>query len=263
MDRRLLLVVLLPACALPDPPSSGVHSHNSMDGAGIDHGLDAGVASGDLAAVADFALGFNPPDLSTHDLATPDLAHPDLAMPPDLAPALDLTGHTGCVPRINEVMTGAPSQATAEFVELYNPCSTAIDLSGWKLVYRAGNNVSTAWGVDSSTLFDFASGTKISSKQFLLYAGSAISSKDGPLASSLKDGDGAVGLRDGSGVLVDSVGYGSVDPANAFIRGSAAPAPPIVLGGGSIGRIPDGHDSGNNALDFRVTSQTTPGWGNF
>jgi len=72
---------------------------------------------------------------------------------------------------------------------------------------------------------------------------------------------GGLGLRDASGTLVDSVGYGTA--TNAFVEGSAAPAPPAAAAPGkSAGRKPDGHDTDDNAADFSVLTSPTPGASN-
>ena len=71
----------------------------------------------------------------------------------------------------------------------------------------------------------------------------------------MRDGSGAVGIRGPKGGLGDSVAYGMVSPMNAFIRTKPAPAPALSQ---SIGRIPDGTDSGDNSHDFKLTKKVTP-----
>ena len=68
---------------------------------------------------------------------------------------------------------------------------------------------------------------------------------------------GGVALRDTSGTIVDSVGYGTA--TNAFVRGTAAPAPPNAAApGNSDVRLPDGHETGDNSADFSVSTSPTP-----
>jgi hypothetical protein len=250
--KQVLLLCCLAGCASPMP-------------AGVGSGGGGGGGQGPMD------LSMDPVDAGPADFATPPVSHDlagahDLATPPDLTTpqSADLSApQLGCVPRINEVMTGTTGAGTAEFVELYNPCAASVDVSNWKLVYRAATNVSAAGGVDSSTLFTFAASTSIGSHQFRVYGGAGFSgTKDGALSSSMKDGEGAIGLRDGSGNLMDSVGYGTVDPTSAFIRGTAAAAPPVTAAGGSIGRQPDGTDTGNNSVDFKISSAISPGAAN-
>jgi hypothetical protein len=253
MRRYTLLVAFFAGCAAPNGPT-GNNNNNGNPVGNVDMSEPSGAADLSMSSTA-------------HDLAMPPTTH-DLAMPPtthDLAGVADLSTppQMSCVPRINEIMTGEPGAATAEFVEMYNPCAGTVALDGWKLVYRAGTSTVPSSGSDSATLFSFAAGTQMTAGKFLVYAGAGFTgTTDGALAGSLKDGVGAVGLRDASGTLVDSVGYGTVDAANAFTRGSAAQAPPVVAGGGSIGRQPDGSDSGDNFTDFKLSSAITPGAAN-
>src|SRR3954447_16090473 len=137
MDPRLVIVMLLSGCAVAatQPPPERHDAGLALDPDETD--LPAPPPS-DLATV-------NPP------------AQPDFG---------SLSAPTACAPRINEVMTGAYGQPTAEFVEVFNPCAAAVDLSGWKIVYRAANNVSTPAGVDTSILWIWPAGSSIGAKQF-------------------------------------------------------------------------------------------------
>ncbi|HZS40750.1 MAG TPA: lamin tail domain-containing protein [Polyangia bacterium] len=187
-------------------------------------------------------------DAGANDLAR---APADLATPPPT---------TACHVVINELQTGTSQTGTAEFVELYNPCASAVTLSNWKLVYRAASNTNAAGGADSSALYTWASGS-IAAGGYRVYGGSGwTGASDGALASGLAV-NGAVGLRDGAGALVDSVAYGSA--AGGFMEGGAAPAPPTAAAPGeSIERLPNGADTDDNSHDFHVAATPTPGAAN-
>ena len=61
-----------------------------------------------------------------------------------LAAALPLTAFAAAAHVvISEFATRGPTAATDEFVELYNPTENAVDLSGWKMQYKA--TASTIW----------------------------------------------------------------------------------------------------------------------
>jgi hypothetical protein len=156
--------------------------------------------------------------------------------------------------RVNEVSTGTTGAAADEFVELYNSGATAVDVGGWKVVYRS------AAGTSDTTLATIPTGTSIAAGGFYLlggggYAGAATA--DQSFAAGLASTGGAVGVRDGTGALVDGAGWGTA--TNALVEGSAAPAPPATASpGSSIARLPDGHDTDSNAADFTVTSTATP-----
>jgi lamin tail-like protein/collagen triple helix repeat protein len=157
--------------------------------------------------------------------------------------------------RINEFMTGVASAASNEFVELVNAGSTAADIGGWKLAYRA------AAGTGDVTLATVPAGTSIAAGGFYLFGGSSYSGSgvaDQSFSTSLASTAGGLGIRDSNGALVDSVGYGTT-ATNAFVETAPAAAPPATAAPGSSDiRKPDGHDTGDNSADFAVTSTPTP-----
>ncbi len=154
---------------------------------------------------------------------------------------------------VNEVKTGATNAAGDEFIELYNPCATVIDLAGSSLVYRS------ATGTSDITIVNLTK--TIAAGGYYLVAGPAYSNGGTPDqtygSGRLAAAGGGVGLRDGAQTLVDSVGYGTA--TNAFVEGAAAPAPP---NGESIARTPNGTDTNHNDLDFVVATTPTPGAAN-
>ena len=156
--------------------------------------------------------------------------------------------------RVNEVSTGTSGAAADEFVELFNTGAAAVDVGGWKVVYRS------AAGTSDTTLATIPAGTSIAAGGFYLlggggYAGAAAA--DQSFAAGLASTGGAVGVRDATGALVDGAGWGTA--TNALVEGSAAPAPPATASpGSSIVRLPDGHDTDSNASDFTLTSAATP-----
>lgn len=78
-----------------------------------------------------------------------------------------------CYPVINEVMTGTSASSTDEFVEIYNPCPYAMDLNGWKLVYRSASNVNPVSGPDSAILVTWTN-VVIPAGGYLVYGGNGI-----------------------------------------------------------------------------------------
>ncbi len=153
---------------------------------------------------------------------------------------------------INEIMVGSSSSASDEFVEIFNPCSSAVDLSGWSLVYRSASGSNDIKLADLSSLAMGAQG-------YLVLGGSAFSGNaDQTLASGLASAGGGVALHDSTNDTVDSIGYGSAN--NGLIEGGAAPEAPEY--DSSLARTPNGNDTDNNASDFQVDSSPTPGKAN-
>jgi Lamin Tail Domain/Collagen triple helix repeat (20 copies) len=157
--------------------------------------------------------------------------------------------------RVNEFMTGVTGAASNEFVEIVNAGAAAVDLSGWKLVYRS------ATGTNDTVLDTVPSGTMLAPGAFYLFGGSGYTgppAADQTFSAGLAAAAGGVGLRDGNGNLVDSVGWGST-AANGFVEGSpAAPPPATSAPGSSDVRLPDGHDTNDNSVDFTVATPPTP-----
>jgi hypothetical protein len=156
--------------------------------------------------------------------------------------------------KINEFMTGSTGAASNEFVELVNTGTAAADVGGYKVAYRSGA------GTSDVTLGTIPSGTTIPAGGFYLFGGSGFAGSavpDQSFSTALAATAGGLALRDASGAIVDSVGYG--DATNAFVEGHPAAAPPATAApGNSAVRLPDGHDTNDNAADFSISASPTP-----
>ncbi|MSP59919.1 MAG: lamin tail domain-containing protein [Myxococcales bacterium] len=213
---------------------------------------------GDGMAVSDGAVG----DLARADGGGPaaDLAVPgDASVPDDLANApadlsktVDFIVPTdlviACSPiRVNEVMTTGNGGATDEFVELYNPCAKAVDLTGYQLVYRSAAGVADTVFIDFNALTIGAQGYLVCGQNG--YLGNA----DVKYGNAMANAGGGIAILAPGGMLLDSVGWGTA--VNAFVEKAVAPASAM---GKSIGRSPDGVDTNNNANDFKEFANPTP-----
>jgi Lamin Tail Domain/Collagen triple helix repeat (20 copies) len=160
--------------------------------------------------------------------------------------------------RVNELMTGITGTAANEFVEIVNAGTATAEIGGFRLAYRS------AAGTSDVTLATIPEGTTLAAGAFYLFGGSAYAGAAPPdqsFSTGLAAGGGGVALRDSSGAIVDSVGYG--DAVNAFVEAHPATAPPATAAPGSSAvRLPDGHDTNDNAADFSVSSSPTPGGSN-
>jgi hypothetical protein len=160
--------------------------------------------------------------------------------------------------RVNELMTGSTGAAANEFVEIVNTGTAAADISGFRLAYRSSA------GTSDVTLATVPTGTTLAAGGFYLFGGSAYAGTRAPdqsFSTAIAATGGGVALRDSAGAIVDSIGYG--DAVNAFVEGHAASAPPATAAPGSSAvRLPDGHDTNDNAADFSVSASPTPGSSN-
>ncbi len=134
---------------------------------------------------------------------------------------------------INELVSD-PGDGDTEWLELYNNCAQAVDLSGWSIQ-------------DGSGAKTMLSGTLDSANKYLVVRN--------PKGNLNNDGD-QISLLDNAGRLIDRVTYGvwpgSDSKANA----------PAVKNPNGIARIFDGHNTFNNAVDFAETTKLTPGAAN-
>lgn len=157
--------------------------------------------------------------------------------------------------RVNEVMTGMTGAAANEFVELVNAGPDAVDVGGYRVVYRS------AAGTSDTLLGALPAGTILAPGGHYLLGGGAYAGPvppDQSFATGMAATAGGVGVRAADGTLLDSVGYGAT-AANGLVEGTPAAAPPTTASpGSSIGRMPDGADSNDNAADFAVSATPTP-----
>jgi hypothetical protein len=169
---------------------------------------------------------------------------------------------------ISELQTGGASDATEEFVELYNPGDNTIDVTGWLLQYRAASGLSTQTWPNSTTKAAIACATgsaancrvELQPKMRLVLVHTIANIADAlTMNGGFSDKGGEIRLvQSGAAPLVhDLVGYGNAADA----EGSPAAAP---AAGQSIKRIVNADgivlDTENNATDFVAgCGSPTPG----
>jgi hypothetical protein len=162
----------------------------------------------------------------------------------------------GCSPAaivINEVQTAGSGGAEDEWVELFNPSSCPIDISGWILKHESIN------GTTADTVWTASSGVSLGAQGYGVVAGTAYTGAATPIGSFntgvLAADGGGLGLYDTSATLIDSVGYGS-GATNEYVQNQPATAPPSAE---SAARTPNGVNTHDNAADFSIATTPTPG----
>ena len=155
---------------------------------------------------------------------------------------------------VSEIQTGG-SSASDEFAEITNVGAGPVDLAGLEIVYvtSSGSTVTRKASWAASLVLEPGRHLFIANS-LGIYAGLADATYSGGFAAT----GGAIVLRAIGGAPVDAVGWG--DATNAFVEGTAAPAP---AAGSSIERLPTGLagntiDTNNNAADFLVQPVPNP-----
>lgn len=150
----------------------------------------------------------------------------------------------------------AGATAGDEFVELYNPTNSDIDLGGWKLKHETQNGATT-----SANLVASMSGTIKSHGYFLItspgYTGATTSDESYSASSAAITTNNTILIySDNIGTLVDKVGMGSAQDFE-----TTATSNPVASG--SVQRKLDdtgghGQDSDNNSTDFEQLAVSAP-----
>lgn len=156
-------------------------------------------------------------------------------------------------------ITGGSGKTTNDFVEIYNPTGSAIDLKGYRLVKR------TQTGATDTSLKSWTDSATVKAHGYYFWANSNFTDiavpADVTTTGSLAD-DNGIALRNGpndTGIIIDSVGWGAA--ANAFVEGAVFASNPEA--GQSLERKPgsgagNGEDGNNNAQDFFLQTTAHP-----
>lgn len=186
-------------------------------------------------------------------------------------------------PVINEVDYDQPSSDTAEFVEIYNPGTTELDLTNLAVVLFNGQDKRQYRRVDLAA----ANGGKLPGGKYLVIGVATIAvGADGirftppvsvwPATDAIQNGapDGIALINMSTFEVLDRLSYeGSmVDAVTTdipnfpnpltLVEGTATTQLDDAVGSSSLCRIPNGLDSNNAANDWKLTKTVTPGAAN-
>lgn len=156
-------------------------------------------------------------------------------------------------------ITGGAGQTNDDFVEIYNPTGSAIDLDGMRLVKRMAS------GTSDIRIKSWTNTALVPAHGYYLWANSGftgISATPDETTAGTLAADNAVALRAGpadTGEIVDAVGWDAA--ANALVEGTAFPSNPGA--NESIERLPgggegNGTDTDNNTADFVLRVSAVP-----
>ncbi len=175
---------------------------------------------------------------------------------------------------INEVDYEQPGTDVAEFVELYNPSRSVIDLTDLELVLVNGG-YSPPSDYDRIPLAEVGS---LNPGEYLVVAAETVSvdpqahvirfaAPDGNLQNGGTSPDGLAIMSVSTGEVIDALSYEG-ELRNAVIDGATVdlvegqPTTAEDTGDGSLARYPNGTDTNNAAADWILTSTITPGSAN-
>ncbi len=170
---------------------------------------------------------------------------------------------------ISEVQPGLTGATTNEFIELYNPTNTNIDVTGWRLAKKTASASAT----EEDFVSNFPAKT-INAHGFLLiahtdYDGVAIP-EDITYSENPFAGNNTLLLYDSSDVLVDKVGMGTAADVETAAKGNPSSGDSIerkatststgtTLGvGGTEETAGNGEDTNNNSADFVNRGEPQP-----
>ncbi len=132
-----------------------------------------------------------------------------------------------------------------EFVELWNPDSSAISLDGVSIESGDGARPGS-W----TAIYEGVAGDSAQPRRAFLVSGPA-------LRAPIQNGPDALRLTR-AGIVLDLVGYGALGSPELY-RGAPAAD---VSSGESLARVRDGMDTGSNAADWAAEPEPSPGRAN-
>jgi hypothetical protein len=232
--------------AAPDTVSSFVGWSGACSGMGQVCELTGGSAASATATFRNTS--------SAGDPSPPAASSTDPTLPDDPTPTPTSTSTPTSTPAVgvNHLLIAgvqiAGASTTNDFVKLFNPTASSIDVSGWKLRKKSST------GSDQS-LRELPTGSAIASGGYFFWVNSAggFSETIGANVSSTATlaADNSVALLDASGTLIDAVAWGT--GTNQYAEGSAYPKSPLVnelLERQSVGDVMI--DTDDNASDFVI-----------
>ncbi len=160
---------------------------------------------------------------------------------------------------INEIDYDQPgSSDSSEFVEILNPGSSAVDLTGYRIEMVDGSG-KEAYATYTGT-------GSLAAGKYLVIGDSAVLGAATLPSDTVKITLGSSGLQQGPDAVrivriaddkvMDAVQYEGTP--TGLGEGASAPTDPSTAADKSIGRCPNGSDSNDNGADFRVMT-ATPG----
>jgi Lamin Tail Domain len=180
-------------------------------------------------------------------------------------PAAAATDNSNVV--ISQLQIAGNENAKQDFIELYNPTATAIDLSNLQLVKHTGS------GDTDISIVAFSPGETIAARSYYIWCNNSIVTFtcDHTTGETLAN-DNSFALEDNTGTILDAVTIGA--PLHPFGEGdipatpsagqsiirkaSATSTAESLMPGGSEASAGNGYDTDDNANDFVILDTSMP-----
>lgn len=175
---------------------------------------------------------------------------------------------------INEVDYDQTSTDTTEYLEIHNPTGNAISLNGVHCVLVNGNG----GGFAPYTTVDLSSQGSLPAGGYLVIANPGVVVAPGAIlvnfaaaSNTIQNGspDAIVLVDTVNGICLDALSYEGASGSGVAsgvncnaVEGTASTVADPFTGNGALVRWPNGYDSDNNAFDWVLTTQLTPGAAN-
>ena len=164
-----------------------------------------------------------PPSVSTHSTNSGQASSPQATSTPpsEVPPPLPPQDQTATKVLISEVMAGSSESSDYEFIEIYNPGSAAIDLTGWTMKKKTSSGSESTLVVASRL-----EGKSILPGKYLLlaheegYTGSVSADIWWPKSYTLAYTNNSVLIYNASGSLVDQVSWPDIPKDKSYERSS-------------------------------------------
>ncbi len=231
-------------------PDLSWHTYNGS-GITLENMLIMGTPKNENSQLAIASAGSSPASSVSNIAPVPVVTPDSIPLPPATTTMSIPTAPSRIL--ISEIqITGGVGKSNNDFVELYNPNVTRVNLNGYRLVKR------TKTGTSDTSIKSWTADAYIPAKGYYLWANSdytSITVAPDMVTSAALSNDNGIALRYGSedtGAIIDAVGWGTA--GNVFIESRVFGGNPIA--NQSISRRTE-NDTNDNAADF-IKSHLSP-----
>lgn len=139
---------------------------------------------------------------------------------------------------------------THDFIELFNPTSSPVDLTGWKVRYASAAGTFNGTTSLTGTIEPYA--YYLIQQQSNGSVGASLPTADDAGTLNLSGSNGKVDLVNAAGDRIDLIGYGSASESETSPTAALSNSTAAIRKESTVGQNDRGRDTDNNAEDFIV-----------